>query len=196
MLPSQGFQSLLEKARGGDRGAMDRLLRVIRPRMLALARRYADPQRSGESASDLMQEAWLKTWQRLDQFHGGKSDAETLQMFEGWVGRIVHRLGLNSLRDRSTGKRKPRGREVLPLGGVGPAGGCLDAASSGPTPSARLRLSEEARVVRTALRKLPDRADREIVRLRFFEGLSLREISRRLGLGYDLVRSRYQRSLE
>ena len=38
--------------------------------------------------------------------------------------------------------------------------------------------------------------DREIVRLCFFDGLSLRQIAERLQLSYDKVRQRYHRSLK
>jgi RNA polymerase sigma factor (sigma-70 family) len=60
------------------------------------------------------------------------------------------------------------------------------------TPSAMIQSHEEADMVRSALEKITDPTDREIVHLRFFENLSLRQISARLELTYDKVRERYR----
>jgi RNA polymerase sigma factor (sigma-70 family) len=50
-------------------------------------------------------------------------------------------------------------------------------------------------MVRAALLKIASETDREIVRLYFFDSLSLRQIAERLGLSYDKVRERHHASL-
>ncbi len=195
-----GFHDLLRQARAGDRGALDRVLALLRPYLEQLAARYADPGRAHASASDLVQEACLRAWDKLDQFRGGSSDEQTLALFRSWLGQIVQRLGLNARRDGKAQRRAPRqplrrlgspaaGDSTDQAGGVEPAGG-------EPTPSANLREDEQTRLVRAAVANIPDETDRAIVRLRFFEGLSLRQVAQQLNLTYDKVRERYQISLQ
>ena len=197
MIPAERFQELIVRARSGEREAMDSLLAVLRPHLEMLAREYADPGRAEGSAADLVQEAWLRAWQKLDQFQGGASDEETLAKFRVWVEQIVHRLGLNARRDRNAQRRRPQGRAIVHLSSAGgssrPRGASPPAA--GPTPSANVRQDEEAELVRTALARLPEPLDREILRLRVFEGVSLRQIAERLEISYDKVRERYKVSL-
>jgi RNA polymerase sigma factor (sigma-70 family) len=200
-----GFQELLERARGGDREAMERVLVLVRPHLERIARDYADPDNTMESASDIVQESWFRAWDRLAQFHGGEDDAETLAMFRAWTSQIVRNCGLKSRRKRRTLKRAaPRGRVARIAGSEtrsdagrgGGAGGVVDPAAATKTPSARLRGEEEAARVRAALDALADSSEREIVRLRFFEGLSLRQIADRLKLSYDQVRDRFHKGME
>src|SRR5262245_18315989 len=103
----------------------------------------------------------------MDQFKGGREDEETMAMFRGWVGQIVHRLGLNAVRDRQTQRRSPQAGAVYPLwGGAGSSEGdrWKEPADSGPTPSGAYVVDEEARLVQSALEKIPDSVDRDIVR--------------------------------
>ncbi len=201
MSEPESIDHLVRLAQGGDRQAMDELLSVLRPKMERIAASYADSGRPAESTNDLVQESLLRAWEKIDQFRGGDDDKETMAMFHGWVVQIVHRLGLNAQRDRRSQRRKPRGRAILPLretrGGSTRSRGqgrrqALAPPAAGPTPSANARSNEEGALVHAALAKIPDDTNREIVRLRFFDGLSLRRISERLDLSYDKVRERYR----
>jgi len=194
----EDFQEIVRDAQQGSRVAMDRLLAYLRPHLEELSRGYADPARASESTQDLVQEAWLRAWQKMDQFKGGRDDAETMAMFRGWVGQIVHRLGLNAVRDRQVQRRSPQAGAVFSLReGPGSSEGdrWKEPADSGPTPSGVYQIDEEARLVQSALEKIPDSLSRDILRLRFFEGVSLRQIAERLGMRYLTVRERYQVSL-
>ncbi|MBI3467782.1 MAG: sigma-70 family RNA polymerase sigma factor, partial [Planctomycetes bacterium] len=75
-------------------------------------------------------------------------------------------------------------------------GSRLEPAGAEPTPSANVRSEEQDQLVRAALDRIPDTTDRQIVQLRFFDGLSLRQIAERLKLGYDQVRERYHRGMQ
>ncbi len=64
-----------------------------------------------------------------------------------------------------------------------------------PTPSAVAATDEEARIVREAIERIPDETDRRIVTARFFDALSLREVSRRLEIPYKRVRARFHAAM-
>jgi RNA polymerase sigma factor (sigma-70 family) len=193
------FLDDLRLAQNGDRQAMDRLLAVIRPHLEKLARRHNEPGCSSESTADLVQESALRIWQRLAQFQGGANPEETAAMFRDWVSQIVRHLARDKQRERHAQRREPP-RGLLRLDAAGPAGSSSDAAgvepaAGGPTPSVNVGSEEQAQLIRAALENLPEAVDREIMRLCFFEGLSLRQIAARLPLSYDKVRERYHHGL-
>lgn len=103
------------------------------------------------------------------------------------------------MRDRKAQRRRPPQKIVrlqqAPTGASTSQGSAIDPADSELSPSQNVQADEQARRVRDRLARLPDPTDREIVRLRFFEGLSLRQIADRLQLSYDQVRDRYQHSM-
>jgi RNA polymerase sigma-70 factor (ECF subfamily) len=183
-----GFHDLLDRARSGDRAATDELLALIRPWIEQLARNHTSFRRPDGSASDLVQEAWLRAWQKLDQFQGAEDEAQAVAMFRAWLARIVDRLGLNVVRDGAAKQRTPPGKLVRL---DGESGAVLDPSAGEPTPSAQVRASEQTRLVQEALARLTDPIDRDIVRLRFSEGTSLRQIAQRLGCNHETVRQRY-----
>ena len=121
-------------------------------------------------------------------------------MFTDWVGQIVRHLALDRYRERHALCREPP-QGVVRLGSpvpdnlTAPEGG-FDPPTREPTPSANARSDEQAQLVHRALTNIADDTEREIVRLCFFEGLSLRQIAERLDLSYDKVRERYHRSLK
>jgi RNA polymerase sigma factor (sigma-70 family) len=189
---TEGFHDLLARARAGDRAATDDLLALIRPWIEQVARQHVALNGPVGSVSDLVQEAWLRAWQKLDQFHGADDEAQTLMMFRAWLTRIVERLGLNSARDAGARVRKPPGK-LLRLDGT-PADDApevLDPPATEPTPSANVRAEERARLVQEALARLTVPLDRDIIRLRFVDGLSLRQVAHRLGCNHETVRQRY-----
>jgi RNA polymerase sigma-70 factor (ECF subfamily) len=88
--PAPGDEQLVAAARKGDMGAFEEL--VARHRDKIYARAFT-MMRNEDEAVDLSQEAWVKSWQRLGQFHGESS-------FGTWVTRIVINLCLDQLRKR------------------------------------------------------------------------------------------------
>lgn len=193
-----GFGELLRQAQGGDPQAVERLLMTVHPHLEALARHFADPTCAEESTSDLAQKASVRIWQKLQQFRGSGEDSETLARFQAWLRKVVRRLALNDRRRRN-GKRRRPDQPVASLEATVPGESASRKAAAEPpatvpSPSANVRAAEHAQLVLKALAGLSDEKDREIVQLRFFEGLSLRDISERLGLSYDRVRERYRLS--
>lgn len=193
MDPVPGFHDLLARAHNGDRTAIDELMARIRPWIEQMARQAIPHQRPDGSASDLVQEALLRAWQKLDQFQGAADEGQSVAMFRAWLGRIVARLGLNAVRDASAQQRKPPGK-LFSFNGTHAASDSLpilDPSAGEPTPSANVRAEEQTRLVREAMARLTDPFDREIIRLRFFEGLSLRQIAHRLECNHETVRQRF-----
>src|SRR3954467_13792139 len=80
--------ALVRKAQKSDMGAFEEL--VARHRDKIYARAYS-MMRNEEEAIDLSQEAWVKGWQRLEQFQGESS-------FATWMTRIVINLCLDQIR--------------------------------------------------------------------------------------------------
>jgi len=81
-------RALVQAAQQGDMRAFEEL--VARHRDKIYARAYS-MMRNEEAAIDLCQEAWVKGWQRLAQFHGDSS-------FGTWMTRVVINLCLDALR--------------------------------------------------------------------------------------------------
>jgi RNA polymerase sigma factor (sigma-70 family) len=199
MLDASLVDELLRRARAGDRPAMERLLAELHPDLERLAHGHADPGSPGESTVDLVQEAALRIWQRLDQFRGGPDAEQTAAMFRDWVAQLVHHLGLDRQRRQHAQRREPPGKLIRLDGGKegasGSEGAGLDPLASGPTASANVGAEEQARLIREAVARIPQLTDREIVRLCFFEGQSLRQVAESLQLSYDKVRERYHHAL-
>src|SRR3954471_703747 len=81
-------EELVKAAQGGDMGAFEELVARHRDKLYA---RAFSMMRNEEEATDLSQEAWVKGWQRLNQFQGESS-------FGTWMTRIVINLCLDQLR--------------------------------------------------------------------------------------------------
>ena len=82
--------ALVRAAQKGDTDAFEEL--VARHRDKIYARAFS-MMRNEDEALDLSQEAWVKSWQRLQQFQGESS-------FGTWITRIVINLCLDQLRRR------------------------------------------------------------------------------------------------
>lgn len=198
MIPGGHLRELIDQAREGDEASFEKLLDELRPQLLGVARQYADPDQGADSTSDLVQEAAVRVWQALDQFRGADDAEDTEAVFRAWVQQIVHRTGLNVVRQRKAAKRKPREAKVQTLQVRLPqasSAGSHDPAASGTTPSGNAMRSERALLVRAALERVDSDLSRRIVTMRFFDGLSLREISEKVGLGYEATRDRYRRAM-
>ena len=91
-----------------------------------------------------------------------------------WLYRTVHNLALNH--------RRQSGRLVpLETAGDDEAGTSADTADLQPLPDEQIARWEGIGLVRLSLESLDDRS-RELIRLKFNEGLSYKEISARTGL--------------
>src|SRR5262249_54586012 len=162
---------VVQRAQAGEAQAQEELLQVLRPYLEQLARGLAATPRASRSAADLVQEALLRVWQRLDQFAGHEDDEQAWAMFCAWVGQIVRRLNLNEKRDRSAQRGSPPrpmaslqgGRNQAEDGGPG-----IDLPSPDPTASKYVQRNEQAELVKEAMDRLGNDPAVSAVRMHFF----------------------------
>ncbi len=156
---------LVRRARKGDREAFGELVGRYQRPLMAKALRYT---RQLEDADDLVQETFLRAWDKLGSFRD-----ET--RFGGWLFRILGNLAA----DR--GRRS--GREV---------GGGDELAAAQPSelkgPDEALLQREVVTRVHEALKTIPEGRKREVFLMRFVEGLPIHEIADKLGVHSGTVK--------
>jgi RNA polymerase sigma-70 factor (ECF subfamily) len=156
---------LLARARARDQRAFGLLVSRYEKALLAVLIPIAGDR---ERAHDLVQDTFLRAYERLDQY------VET-HRFSTWLFRI----GINlSISFRRRLKIEQRSLEE--------ARASADAARSPPQPLEEAARKEDAAALRAAIARLPERY-RTVVRLRYFEGLSCATIARRLRTTANVV---------
>ncbi|MGE3821152.1 MAG: sigma-70 family RNA polymerase sigma factor [Isosphaeraceae bacterium] len=168
-------QDLVDACRSGETEAYGLLVARHQDRLYPTALRLAG---SAEAAQDLLQDAFLRGFEKFDRFHGESS-------FYTWIYRITVNLALSERRRR---------RPILGLGrsrGAAEAGPALDPRESDP--SLPLERAERDRIVQDALNALaPDQ--RVVVVMKEFDGLRYEEIATALNVPVGTVRSRLHRA--
>ena len=105
---STSDEKLVRAAQRGDMPAFEELVGRHRDKIYA---RAFSMMRNEEEAIDLSQEAWVKGWQRLQQFQGEAS-------FGTWMTRIVINLCLDQLRKQKRLRAESIEQMDEDLGGV------------------------------------------------------------------------------
>jgi RNA polymerase sigma-70 factor, ECF subfamily len=189
-----GDEELIRRAAAGDRAALaglfgrhrDRLERMVRARLHRALQGRVDP-------ADVLQEVYLDLEGQLVHYPGPEAMPPFL-----WL-RLLTGQRLTRLHRQHLGAAmRDAGREV----GLGRGDGTE--ADSAPladelvgrltTASRAVARDERARLVRGAIESL-DAADREIISLRGFEGLSNGEAAAVLGLSKAAASNRYVRAM-
>ncbi len=149
---------LVRRARRGDEGAFAELVRRWQRPLTARALAAAG---GVEDADDLVQETFLRAFRELGRLRDPGS-------FGAWCLSTLRRLAVDRAR-----RGHPAPVEAAPPEGV---------PDPAPDPEEDLLAAELRRAVREELAALPPGRQREVFRLRFTEGLPVREIAARLGL--------------
>ena len=170
MGPDESF--LIARARRGDPGAFEEIVRLYQRRVYAVALRIV---RAHDVADDVTQEAFLRAWRSLERFELGRP-------FGPWVCRIAANLAVNHV-------RSPRAREE------GLPDAHAETQAREPGPLGQLLDAEGARVLEAALDQLPQ-DQRAVLVLRAVEELSYAEIAEALALSPGTVMSRLFRARE
>jgi RNA polymerase sigma-70 factor, ECF subfamily len=178
---------LLLKARKGDRNAFEiavshhreELRRVVACRLDRSLRARVDP-------SDIVQEAQLEALARLPDYVVRQPMSFRAWLFHTAIQRLLklHRHVLAARRDISR-------EQNLAESTLASAPGLMDA---GPTPSEQAMGRERTVRLNHLLQQLAS-ADRMILELRTFQGLSYEEIGYRLAIDPAAARKRYGRAL-
>ncbi len=167
-------QPLVRAAQRGDMAAFEEL--VARHRDKIYARAFS-MMRNEEEAIDLSQEAWVKGWQRLNQFHGESS-------FGTWLTRIVINLCLDQLRKQKRQRTESIEEMNEETGGVERQMPVLTA-----NPTAGLERAELRQRIDRALGQL-SYEHRTVLVLHEFEELEYKEIAKVMECSIGTVMSR------
>ena len=144
---------------------IEELFAALESPLLGYALRLAG---EAEVAEDIVQEAFMKLHEQFAEVRDPRR----------WLYRTVHNLALNHLRDA---------KKIVPLAeNVEGAPGDADLSDPQPLPDEQIARWEGIGLVRLSLETLDERS-REVVRLKFNENLSYKEISARTGLGIGNV---------
>jgi RNA polymerase sigma-70 factor (ECF subfamily) len=166
---------LVTRARRGDLGAYDELVRRYQERIYATIYHMTS---NHEDANDLAQEAFIKAYQALKTFKGGSS-------FYTWVYRIAVNKTINFLKQR-------KNRTAMSLNDLdfnAEHDPDLVALVSDKTPRREAGLNELQEKLNTALQKLSE-PHRLVVTLHDVQGSTHEEIAKIMDCNVGTVRSR------
>jgi RNA polymerase sigma-70 factor (ECF subfamily) len=173
---SERDQALLDRARGGDRAALEELLSRHQPQVYRFGLRMC---RDPEAAKDVLQETLLAAARTLRDFRGASSVST-------WLYTIARSFCIKA---RRRSKFAPEHEESL---------GEVDAearsvADPGRLPDESLAGKQVQAALEEAIASL-DPMYREVLVLRDAEGLTAPEVAEVLGLGVEAVKSRLHRA--
>ena len=153
-------------ARSGDKQAFSDLVELYRAELLVHCYRMLG---SAQDAEDMVQEAFMRLHAQFDEVREPRR----------WLYRTVHNLSLNHRR---------RADKIVPLQSAGEehSTAVLDPPDPQPLPDEQIARWEGIGLVRLSLETLDPRG-RELIRLKFNEGLSYKEMSARTGLNIGHV---------
>ncbi|MBM3307947.1 MAG: sigma-70 family RNA polymerase sigma factor [Candidatus Eisenbacteria bacterium] len=168
--PPQGREDegLVRRLKAGDERAFEELVAAYRERVYRVAWRVV---RDDEIAEDVAQEAFIRVFRHVGRFQERSS-------LYTWIYRITVNIALNRL-------RRDRFRHMVPMGELQWEDRRADA-----DPSYAAMSSELAGRVDSAVRSLPDK-QRAVFTLRFFEGLSHKEIAEVVGCSEGTSKANY-----
>lgn len=169
---------LVQACRAGRTEAFSVLVQRYQGRLFPTIARLVG---SVPDAEDIVQDAFVRAFEKLDQFQGESS-------FYTWIYRIAVNLALSGHRRRRVRAAPRPGGHWMAGRGKHPADESVEA-----DPAAPLERAERERLVREALDRLgPEH--RAVVVLRDFDGHRYEEISAILDIPVGTVRSRLHRA--
>lgn len=170
---------LVERVRAGDFSAYDELVRKYERQVFRIALRITQ---NREDAEDVTQDAFVKGFEKLDQFQGNSK-------FYTWLVRIAVNESLMRLRKRRTGKMVSIDEDVETDEGSVPR----DLADWAPDPEQNYTQTELHKILEKTIKGLPP-GFRVVFELRDIQGLSTEETAEALNLSIPAVKSRLLRA--
>jgi RNA polymerase sigma-70 factor (ECF subfamily) len=172
--PSDNPIHLLRRIANGDREAFgqfyDRYASLVFTFALRLLQRASD-------AEDLLQDVFLQVWRQASSYSQERGSPEA------WLMVMTRSRAIDKL--RSLRRREQRAVSSEEVGAVGEGGTVGSGAAA----------SEARLTVRGALARLPE-AQRIVLELAYFDGLTQSEIAARLGEPLGTVKTRMRTGLE
>jgi len=171
-------EELVAAARGGDREALERLLRRHQAKVYRFGMRMC---RAEEDAKDVLQETLIAAARTLPEFRGASS-------LSTWLYTIARSF---CIKQRRRSKFAPETLESLDVGEPARLAVQLPDLARGPDEALHGRRLEA--VLEEAIGRLEPKY-REVLVLRDVEGLSAAEVAEVLGLSVEAVKSRLHRA--
>jgi len=186
---------LIERARSGDREALNALLARHRDRLRRMVEIRLDTRlQSRLDASDVVQEAYVEVAERLEEYLRDPK----LPLFL-WLRLVVGERLMRLHRQHLGTQMRDAGREVSLYRGALPAASSAALAAQllgrHTSPTQAVVRAERILRVQEALNTL-DPMDREVLSLRHFEELTAAEAARELGIAESAAAKRYFRALK
>lgn len=170
---------LVNRARGGDTSAFSQLIRQYEGKIFRLAMNITQ---NREDAEDVLQEAFLKAYEHLEQFQGNSK-------FYTWVVRIAVNQALMKLRKRKTDRSVSLDEQI----DTGEDTVTREIAAWDPDPEERFSREELHTILTEAIDELAP-IYRTVFTLRDVDGLSTEETAEALDLSIPAVKSRLLRA--
>ena len=171
--------SLVQAAKKGDLEAFSDLVKRYDRNIFRIAQHITHNE---DDAQDVVQEAFLKAYQNLEQFQGNSK-------FYTWLVRIAVNEALMKLRRRRTDRTVSIDEDVETEEGSMPR----EVADWSPNPEQLYGQSELSDILKKTIQGLPP-GFRTVFVLRDVEGLSTEETAEMLGLSIPAVKSRLLRA--
>ena len=172
---SESSAALLAAIAAGDRDAFSRFYDLAAPMAFGLIRRVL---RDPEAAAEVLQEVFWQVWQEAPQYDPKRGSPEAWLVMRAKT-RAIDRLRSMRRRDRTF---------------VAPLDESIARAEDGEAENPAV-VAEDRGLVQAALAQLPE-AQRRVIELAFFEGLTQSEIATRLGEPLGTVKTRARLGLE
>jgi RNA polymerase sigma-70 factor (ECF subfamily) len=172
-------QTLVERLKARDKSALEDLLRQHGAKLYGVALQIT---RNETEAQEVMQDALITIWNKIDKFEGRSA-------FSTWLYRVTANAALMKLRKNKKFEQNVS-LEAEDEDGDLPA---IQLADPGGTPAATALRDELGTQVRAAIDALPE-PYRTTVLLSDVDGLSMQEIADTMAVGVPAVKSRLHRA--
>ncbi len=178
---SEPKSELIAQLKARDHQAFEMLIRTYNQRLFRIARSIV---REDMEAEDIVQEAYIKVFTRLDSFMGPNG-------LGSWLARITANLAIDRVRKLKRTDRLVN--DLLESCSTGSGPSSLDATQDSTTPERQAAMSQIRALLEREIDHLPD-GFREVFVLRMVEELSTEETSHILDIPEATVNSRLHRA--
>ena len=172
---SESSAALFAAIAAGDRDAFSRFYDLTAPMAFGLIRRVL---RDPEAAAEVLQEVFWQVWQDASRYDPARGTPEAWLVMRAKT-RAIDRLRSIRRRDRTF---------------VAPVDESVAQRREDQAPNPAV-VAEDRGLIQTALAQLPE-AQRRVIELAFFEGLTQSEIAARLGEPLGTVKTRARLGLD
>jgi RNA polymerase sigma-70 factor (ECF subfamily) len=170
-MENEALSQLLVRVALKDRKAFDRLYAGTSARLFAVTLRLM---KDRAEAEDLLQDAYIRIWQRADRFRPGQAPAIS------WMIAVTRNLCIDRIRARQSSYAPIEMAEEIP--------------DRGPTPEMATAEAEQRQQIDKCLEELEDRRA-EALRAAYLEGYSYQDLAQRFETPLNTIRTWLRRGL-